>query len=151
MEQKAAKTSIYHLHRGNLAQAKEQLDAVHAQVMDLFPTISSHRGLRAGSFSAVLEEYAEGLQFHNFLERGGVLPPEALAPCNANEYLGGVLDLTGEVCRWAVAQATRREVARVEQAREVVEAVLGATATISGLPGPLPPRKLQPRTDDAPV
>ncbi|KAJ1496514.1 Translin [Baffinella frigidus] len=133
--QKAAKTSIYQLHRGNLDQAKAQLDSVLAQVTEMMPTINANKGLRAGSFSAVLEEYAEGLLFYRFLKDGLVLPMEDLQPCNAQEYLGGVLDLTGEVCRWAVAQATKRETAKVEQAREMVEAVLGSTTSLSGLPG----------------
>ena len=45
----------------------------------------------------VLEEYAEGMLFLQFLKDGTVMSMSALAPINANEYLGGLLDFTGEV------------------------------------------------------
>ena len=45
----------------------------------------------------VLEEYAEAMLFLQFLKDGSVLSMSALTPINANEYLGGLLDFTGEV------------------------------------------------------
>ena len=50
-----------------------------------------------GANSGVLEEYAEAMLFLQFLKDGSVLSMSALAPINANEYLGGLLDFTGEV------------------------------------------------------
>ena len=43
----------------------------------------------------------------------------------AEEYLGGVLDFTGELNRIAVARATLRDKEAVLQARDVVEALQG--------------------------
>ena len=42
-----------------------------------------------------------------------------------NEYLGGVLDFTGEVARYAVQQATARNVEKVQQCRDMVAAIDG--------------------------
>jgi predicted translin family RNA/ssDNA-binding protein len=44
--------------------------------------------------------------------------------CGAR-YLGGVLDFTGELNRYAVARATERDVAAVQRCRDVVDALMG--------------------------
>jgi hypothetical protein len=41
--------------------------------------------------------------FLNFLKDGSVLSLSDLAPINANEYLGGLLDFTGELARYVRA------------------------------------------------
>lgn len=43
----------------------------------------------------------------------------------APRYLGGVLDFTGELNRYAVARATARDVPAVQRARDVVDALQG--------------------------
>lgn len=48
-----------------------------------------------------------------------------MALATADEYLGGVLDFTGECNRIAVARATVRDRAAVQCARDVVEALQG--------------------------
>ncbi len=40
-------------------------------------------------------------------------------------YLGGVLDMTGELNRWAIAKATTRDKAAVQRARDLVDALMG--------------------------
>lgn len=40
-------------------------------------------------------------------------------------YLGGVLDFTGELNRYAVACATKRDAAAVSRCRDVVDALMG--------------------------
>jgi predicted translin family RNA/ssDNA-binding protein len=40
-------------------------------------------------------------------------------------YLAGVLDFTGELNRYAVGRATARDVAAVQRARDVVDALQG--------------------------
>ncbi len=42
-----------------------------------------------------------------------------------HRYLGGVLDFTGELNRYAVARATERDVEGVRACRELVEAIFG--------------------------
>jgi hypothetical protein len=43
---------------------------------------------------------------------------------NSDEYLGGVMDFCGEINRFAVLAATRRDVDAVASARECVDALL---------------------------
>lgn len=39
------------------------------------------------------------------------------------EYLGGLMDATGEICRWAVNRAAERNVPAVHRACAIVEAI----------------------------
>jgi hypothetical protein len=51
--------------------------------------------------------------------------------CGAR-YLGGVLDFTGELNRYAVARATERDVAAVQRCRDVVDALMGVFLEVPG-------------------
>jgi predicted translin family RNA/ssDNA-binding protein len=48
-----------------------------------------------------------------------------MQPATMNRYLGGVLDFTGELNRYAVLQATRRDVEAVRACRALVEGIFG--------------------------
>jgi len=85
--------------------------------------------LRAGSFSNALEEYAEARIFLHFHETKQLLVPADLPQINTEEYLGGLLDFTGELNRWAVIQATSRRVDDVKYARDCVDAGAFCTTT----------------------
>lgn len=47
-------------------------------------------------------------------------------------YLGGVLDFTGELNRYAVACATRRDAAAVARCRAIVDALMGQFLQFGG-------------------
>lgn len=56
--QKAAKTAIYCLHRGDGPGADRDLALVEAAAAELQPIIDAEPTLRQGGFSASIEEYA---------------------------------------------------------------------------------------------
>lgn len=56
-------------------------------------------------------------------------------PLQADEYLGGLCDLTGEIGRYAVHRGTARDFAGVKQCLEANSAVLLALRTMERLPG----------------
>jgi predicted translin family RNA/ssDNA-binding protein len=145
--QKAAKQTIFALHRGDAERASRLLRDASAAVRELRPIVEADATLRhGGSFTSALEELCEAYVFKGFLENGRVPPPEALARAlqedggeaaaaaattprpfdiTPDEYLGGVLDFAGELNRHAVARATARDVREVERCRGCVEALLG--------------------------
>jgi len=122
---KSAKNAIYSLHRGDTKKADQQLRDAEAVAKELLPLVAD-RTLRFNSLADGLEEYAEACAFRHFLlDGGGVLPKAALPLLEVPEYLGGLVDLTGEIGRYAVAQATRRDVAAVQRCRAVLDALAG--------------------------
>lgn len=120
--QKHSKQAIFSVHRGDIAQATSRLDAAEAGYTELLSLIDETPVLRAGSFSHALEEYAEARIFLHFHETKQLLVPADLPQINTEEYLGGLLDFTGELNRWAVIQATSRRVDDVKYARDCVDA-----------------------------
>ena len=123
---KASKVAIYCLHRGEMDKADAQIAQALAAADELSPLVAANPQLRAsGSYSGGLEEYAEAAIFAHFIRTGAVLPSAALPRCNGDEYLGGVLDFTGELNRYCVARATERDVAAVRKCRDVVDALMG--------------------------
>ena len=124
---KASKVAIYCLHRGEIDKADAQIATAAAVADELLPIVSANPPLRGGSYSGGLEEYAEAVVFAHFIKHGAV-PPSThpdLARCDRDEYLGGVLDFTGELNRFCVAKATVRDVTAVNKCREIVDSLMG--------------------------
>jgi predicted translin family RNA/ssDNA-binding protein len=122
---KAAKQAIYSLHRGDDTQAQARIAAATATVEEVLPLVQNSPSLRHGSFAGAMEELAEAVIFRGFLQEGRLLARSEASLCDIEEYLGGVLDFTGELNRYAVARATTRDVAAVQSCRDLVEAIFG--------------------------
>ena len=123
---KASKVAIYCLHRGEMDKADAQIAQALAAADELTTVVEANPQLRnSGSYSGGLEEYTEAAIFAHFIRTGTVLPSAELPRCNGDEYLGGILDFTGELNRYCVARATERDVAAVRKCRDVVDALMG--------------------------
>ena len=59
----------------------------------------------------------EARAFQQFLNDGSLISKASIGCCNAEEYLGGVADLLGEMQRYAVLKATHRKVEDVRRCR----------------------------------
>eukprot|EP00500_Bicosoecida_sp_ms1_P001496 CAMPEP_0203815932 /NCGR_PEP_ID=MMETSP0115-20131106/13525_1 /ASSEMBLY_ACC=CAM_ASM_000227 /TAXON_ID=33651 /ORGANISM="Bicosoecid sp, Strain ms1" /LENGTH=266 /DNA_ID=CAMNT_0050724831 /DNA_START=88 /DNA_END=886 /DNA_ORIENTATION=+ len=125
---KLSKTSIYALHRGDMAKAAKQLDEARQITKDeLFPLAEGGPAfLRGGALSSALEEYAEARVFETFLTTGSIPTLADLEICDRDEYVGGVLDFTGELNRYAVLRATDRDVEAVRHCRELTDQLMAA-------------------------
>eukprot|EP00037_Helgoeca_nana_P011256 m.100943 g.100943 ORF g.100943 m.100943 type:complete len:337 (-) comp20708_c0_seq7:123-1133(-) len=137
--QKMSKQAIYAMHRGNLDGAREQLEKAKSTAAAIFDErIKDASTLRYGSYSNALEEYAEGALFLTWLDSGDIAPMDApgLELLDPPEYIGGLVDFTGEVGRVAVMAATRRDQPKVEQALAAALTVQDALMCL-GMPSKL--------------
>lgn len=123
--QKLSKQAIFSLHRGNDDEAAKRLAGAEAAAAELLPLIEATPALRGGSFAAACEEYAEAVILRVYLREGRLATRAEVKLAAAEEYLGGVLDFTGELNRFAVARATARDTDAVRRARDLVEALQG--------------------------
>lgn len=114
--QKLAKRAIFDAHRDKLSSALKLLDEAATLARDIqTEDVSSWPPLRR-SLSPALEEWAEASCLLAWLERGSIPSLAELAlPLLAEEYLGGVADMCGEIGRIAVLAASAREHAKVSQ------------------------------------
>ena len=147
--QKAAKQAIFAMHRGDVQRASKLLDECETCVNDqLLPILDEEPTLRYGSFSALLEEYVEGLLFYTWLQgdegssggNGGsaagriLLPDEIPLKISTEDYLGGLCDLTGEIGRYAVARGTVRDKESVKLCLESNKSIYMTLKMLGRLP-----------------
>eukprot|EP00892_Ulva_mutabilis_P003662 jgi/Ulvmu1/1668/UM114_0041.1 len=124
--QKLSKQAIYCLHRGDFDGASDKLEKAQKAAEKLKDIVEAEPSLRmGGSYSNSLEEWAEGRIFQVFLQEGRVPRLDELPLVNRDEFLGGVLDFTGELNRYAVARATARDIPAVQRCRDVVDTLMG--------------------------
>lgn len=142
---KAAKNAIYALQRedfkradGYLAECTRDAKAIYESIVSAYPR------LREGLFSASLEEFAEALAYRAFRKDHVILSLQEMQVASGLpfelsllEYLGGIMDLTGEVNRMAIRAAGKGRGARatVTQCLACVDAVYNGVQA-------LPPCKL---------
>lgn len=122
---KASKQAIYALHRDEDGEAIKHLADAEKAIGELLPKIKKDPMLRTGSFSGGVEEYVEAKTFLHFLQEGKLLPRAKLPVATAEEYLGGLSDLTGELVRYAVLRATKRDRESVQRIRDIIDAIFG--------------------------
>lgn len=70
-------------------------------------------------------QWAEGMIFKGFLEERRILRIDEMPILTRDEYLGGVLDFTGELNRYAIKCATERDIDAVKQCRDTVDTLMG--------------------------
>ena len=137
---KAGKQAIYCLHRGQQKEAAARLAAAEAVAAELAPILEANPTLRTGSYTNAVEEYAEARVFLGFLSEKRLASVAELSDklaLSTEEYLGGVLDFSGELNRWAIARATARDKAAVAQCRDLVDAIMGKFLDMDLRNGPL--------------
>ena len=135
--QKLSKNAVYSLHRADLAKATAQLTEARAKAVSIYTdAIAAQPNLRSGSFANAMEEYAEARLYEGWLANRRILTPTEICAigaaddaaadgvdgrpsvddlCDTAAYIGALVDFTGEVGRFAVAQATKRNFVNVGQ------------------------------------
>jgi predicted translin family RNA/ssDNA-binding protein len=128
-------------------QSMKQMKDAAATVPHMMSLLIKHPALREGSFNNMLEEWCEAKLFYDFVQNQEVVgidtlldpifkhaPPPVAGGGDATGvlvdyaydiedvvpvYLGGLVDLTGEIGRLAVAAGTKRDLEKVKQCYEV--------------------------------
>jgi predicted translin family RNA/ssDNA-binding protein len=121
---KCSKQAIYALQRSDGAKADALIAEGKEKAKELLGALVAYPHLRFGALSSALEEWAEAAVFSIFLKEGRIASMAELEILTRDEYLGGVMDFCGEINRFAVLAATRRDAKTVQTAREVVDALL---------------------------
>lgn len=144
--QKAAKQSIFALHRGDKAKSEKLIQECESCIDDLLPIVKEEPALRYGSFSNVLEELVEARLYYSWLYGKDGSNEDKSPSCTIlsisdfnsvvepEDYLGGICDLTGEVGRFAVQQGTSRNTQVVTLCLETNLSILLSLQGLSRFP-----------------
>ena len=122
--QHAAKATIFALHRDNMKEAKEKQAYAEKILIGLDKRFGKDFRLRMeGSWKAAVEEFVEAKLFMDFCE-GKEIGEIKKFNIEADEYVGGLSDLTGEIIRKMVYWVTKKKVAEAEAAYLVVSEII---------------------------
>lgn len=121
----AAKRAIFALHRGD-AKGGAALIAEAERVLVGFETLFKKEPLlrSEGAYRAGIEEFVEANLFAQFLARKPLGRLIGVADVDAELYLGGLSDLTGELVRYAMSRATAHDGKEVRRAKEALDTVM---------------------------
>lgn len=114
----SAKRAIFAFHRNDWKTGEKLL----AHSLDNLKKVT--KLTNEGSFKAALEEYAEAELFRQFLYKENLGPVKEVE-VNLEIYLGGLTDLVGEILRYAVKQATEKQLNEVKYSQEAVDKIMG--------------------------
>jgi len=126
----ASKSAIFALHRGDSNEAGKSISLAEGLIAKLNKAYNKNNRLRfEGSYKASLEEYVEAKTFFQFMAGKNLdkLPIESIGP---EEYINGLTDLTGELVRQAVLQATKGNYKVLENYRSFTEEIVGFMLTL---------------------
>jgi predicted translin family RNA/ssDNA-binding protein len=110
-----SKKVIYALHRGDMKAAKTFMVSINQKKLKL-PKSGSYD---ANITSVAYQEYVEAVCYYEYITKGKISNYETLK-VEAEDYLGGLADLTGELVRKAVALAIENQVEKVSKIKEFV-------------------------------
>ncbi|MDO8505841.1 MAG: hypothetical protein Q7S48_04680 [bacterium] len=119
-----AKQAIFALHRDDEKDAGQLLSEVESTFARLEKEFKKNDGLRwEGAYRAALEEYVEAKLFYDFSKYGKIGEIKTVL-LDADGYLAGLSDFTGELTRKAVQRATQGKTEEVEKLAKVVRDVV---------------------------
>ncbi|KEP67609.1 UNVERIFIED_CONTAM: translin family protein [Hammondia hammondi] len=121
---KLAKQAIFALHRRDVEQSQRNIKHCRKLVAETQPITEGFPALRfLGIFVGALEEMAEAEIFFSFISERRLPRFASLHPLRVEEYLGGLMDFTGELNRFAVLRAAEQDLETVSLCRDFVNKI----------------------------
>ncbi|OGY91419.1 MAG: hypothetical protein A3H70_00130 [Candidatus Komeilibacteria bacterium RIFCSPLOWO2_02_FULL_48_11] len=119
-----AKHAGFKLQRGEEKAALESLRNIEKELVILIKEAGKSNLRNEGSLKAVIEEYLESL-FLYYILQNKPLPTKLAFPVSADEQLGALADLTGELVRAATLEASKGNFKRIQAYRDATEELFG--------------------------
>jgi predicted translin family RNA/ssDNA-binding protein len=120
--QRLAKAIIYTLHRGqDAAKDISDADAIASRLKAAY--VHDYR-LKSGAVTAALQEWAEAKAYHTYVTKRVLLSKKETG-LETEDYLLGLMDLSGELVRKAVTASVDRDRAEVMKIRVFLDELYG--------------------------
>ena len=119
----SSKRTIFALHRGDLEKAKKELVEIEKNLQKLEKDFGHNRISKEGSYRAGAEEYVEAKMFYLVMTGGKVDKIKGIN-LEIGSYLGGLCDLTGELVRQAINQATAGNFDEVNRIKKIINEIM---------------------------
>lgn len=103
---KLSKKVIYAVHRNDIGSASDSIALMKTGMKKLYAGNSNAKLLTSGSFKVAVQEYVEAICFYELMKNNRI-PPNSELKLDAEFYLLGITDLTGELVRKAINSAIK--------------------------------------------
>lgn len=114
-----SKKIIFSLQRNELVFAQEEIVNLEKLIIKKQKEINIKRLEQEGSYKAAMEEFAEAYFFNLWLNKKKIKSP-AKINISHDSCLGALSDLCGEIARFCVNSAAKKEVSTIEKAYQDV-------------------------------
>jgi len=118
-----SKRIIFTLHRKDIENAKNLLVEVEKALDSLEKKFGNNRLVAEGSYLAATEEYVEAKMLYKVLNNEKIDKFNNIK-LNYNSYLGGICDLTGELVRVAINEASSGKLEKVEEIKNIINDIM---------------------------
>ncbi len=118
-----SKRIIFSLHRGDVKMAENKLAETEKILRDLEKKFGRKRISEEGSYRAGAEEYVEAKMFYLVIT-GKKIDKIKEVNLDADIYLGGICDLTGELARKAVNEAADGNFGEVKKIKKTINEIM---------------------------
>ena len=119
---KQSKQAIYALHRNSIPEAKKHLDFAKIELNKLKDIFKVTPGLIVGAYNAAVQEFVEAYSYYFFVKESRLISDKELN-VNAENYLLGLCDLTGELARRAVFSVVNENYSDVKKIKDFVSTI----------------------------
>lgn len=116
-----SKQVIYACQRDDIKAADSLIIEIKSKVAGLRKI---NLNLDTNINSVAFQEYVEAISFFEFVKNGKI-PTKLSLKVNAEDYLGGICDLTGELVRKAIYNVIHKKFSDAEKIKELVHLIYG--------------------------
>lgn len=123
--QQHAKKAIFAMQRDDVVGAKERLNSALALLIELNKKYKNDsKAFHEGAYRSAIEEYAEAILFFSSISNTeiGVIKDINI---DSDTYVGGLCDVPGELYRYAIRSATKRDFVMVKKCYKIAEEIIG--------------------------
>ncbi|MBW3011644.1 hypothetical protein KY311_00510 [Candidatus Woesearchaeota archaeon] len=117
---KLSKQIIYAVHRKDFSSAEKDLNEIKSLAEKISSKVQKDPKLDIGSFKQAIQEYVEAAAYYHF-EKTKKLPTKKELAVDAEYYLLGLCDLTGELVRNAVNSGINDDTQKVVEIKKFVD------------------------------
>ncbi|MEM3374281.1 MAG: hypothetical protein QW757_02590 [Candidatus Woesearchaeota archaeon] len=119
---KESKQAIYLLHKNNTKEAKKSIDNAKKELEKLKKLILETPTVDVGSYNSALQEYTEAITYYYFVVENRLISNKEIE-VDAENYLLGLCDLTGELTRRAVFSVVNEDFSEVKKISTFLEII----------------------------
>lgn len=119
----SSKRVIFSLHRSDMDKAATLLDNVEKTLNSLEKKFGHNRLSEEGAYKAAAEEYVEAKMFYRVMT-GKKVDKISKIQLDIDSLMGGICDLTGELVRKAINQASEGNFNEVKKIKKAINEIM---------------------------